>query len=39
MIPSIFIINKKGVLIEKFDGFTDETRKIMDATVKKLIAE
>jgi peroxiredoxin len=39
MIPSIFIINKKGILVEKFDGFTDETRKIMDATVKKLIAE
>ena len=39
MIPSIFIINKKGILVEKFDGFTDETRKIMESTVKKLIAE
>jgi len=39
MIPSIFIINKKGILVEKFDGFTDETRKIMETTVKKLIAE
>lgn len=39
MIPSIFIINKKGILVEKFDGFTDETRKIIETTVKKLIAE
>ena len=39
MIPSIFIINKKGILVEKFEGFTDETRKIMESTVKKLIAE
>ena len=39
MIPAIYIINKQGILVEKFDGFTDQTRKIMEATVKKLIEE
>ena len=39
MIPAIFIINKKGILVEKFDGFTDETRKNMESTVKRLVAE
>src|SRR6266542_1183040 len=39
MIPAIFIINKKGIQVKKFDGFTDETRKNMETTVKRLVAE
>jgi peroxiredoxin len=39
MIPALFIINKKGVLVEKLNGFNDDNRKILEATVKKLVAE
>jgi peroxiredoxin len=39
VIPSIFIINKKGILVEKFSGYTDDIRKNIEATVAKLIAE
>lgn len=39
LIPSIFIINKKGILVEKFSGFNDETRKSIETALIKLIAE
>ncbi len=38
-IPTLFIINKKGVLVEKLDGFNDDTRKILEAAVRRLVAE
>ncbi len=39
MIPSLFIINKKGILVERLNGFNDDNRKTLEATIKKLIAE
>ncbi len=39
MIPTIFVINRKGILMEKFSGFSDETSKTLEATVKRLLAE
>ncbi len=39
MIPSLFIINKKGVLVDRFNGFTDDNRKTLETTIRKLVAE
>lgn len=39
MVPTIFIINKKGVVVEKFSGFNNDVKKIMETTIKKLVAE
>ncbi len=39
MIPTLFIINKKGVLVERLNGLNDDNRKILEATIKKLLAE
>ncbi len=39
MIPSLFIINKKGILVERLNGFNDDNRKILETTIKKLVAE
>lgn len=38
-IPAIYIINKKGVIAEKFMGFSDETARSMEAAIKRLLAE
>ena len=38
-VPTVFVINKKGIVAEKYQGFNAETRKSMDALIKKLLAE
>lgn len=38
-LPTLFLINKKGVVVEKFQGFSDETGKAIETAVKKLLAE
>lgn len=38
-IPTIFVINKKGVIAEKFMGFNDDMARAMEALIKKLLAE
>ena len=38
-IPTLFIINKKGIITEKFMGMTDEVKKNIETTIKRLLAE
>jgi cytochrome c biogenesis protein CcmG/thiol:disulfide interchange protein DsbE len=38
-IPTIFIINKKGIVAEKYMGFSAETGRKMEETIKRLLAE
>ncbi len=38
-IPAIFIIDKKGVLVEKYVGFNDEIEASMEKTIKTLLAQ
>jgi len=38
-LPTLFVINKKGVVVEKYQGFNDEIAGSMEALVKKLLAE
>ncbi|MBJ6802180.1 TlpA family protein disulfide reductase [Geomonas propionica] len=38
-IPTVFVINKKGVVVERFQGFSDQTAKMMEDTIKRLLAE
>lgn len=38
-IPTLFVINKKGVVVERFMGFSDEVARSMEALVRKLLAE
>jgi peroxiredoxin len=38
-IPTIYVINKKGIVAEKFQGYSDQTAKAMEDTIKKLLAE
>lgn len=38
-VPTIFIINKKGVVAEKYQGYSDEVAKSIETTIKKLLAE
>jgi len=38
-IPTIFVINKKGIVAEKFQGFSDQTGRAMEETIKRLLAE
>lgn len=38
-IPAIFIIDKKGVLVEKYVGFNQEIEKSMEKTIKTLLAQ
>ncbi len=38
-IPTIYVINKKGVVAEKFMGFNDQIAKNMEALIRKLLAE
>ena len=38
-IPTVYVINKKGIVAEKFQGFSDQTAKMMEDTIKRLIAE
>lgn len=38
-IPTIYVINKKGVIAERYMGFSDDMAKSMEALIKKLLAE
>lgn len=38
-IPTIYVIDKKGIVVEKYQGFSDQTAKAMDDTVKRLLTE
>jgi thiol-disulfide isomerase/thioredoxin len=38
-VPTIFVINKKGVVAEKYQGYSEETGKAIEALVKRLLAE
>jgi thiol-disulfide isomerase/thioredoxin len=38
-LPTLFVINKKGVVVEKYQGFNDEIAASMEALIKKLMAE
>ena len=38
-IPTVFVINKKGVVVERLQGFSEQTAKAMEDTIKRLLAE
>lgn len=38
-LPTLFVINKKGIVVEKFMGITDEVKKNVEMTVKRLLSE
>lgn len=38
-IPTLVLIDKKGIVVEKYMGLTDEMRKTLDATIKRLLVE
>jgi peroxiredoxin len=38
-IPTIYLINKKGVVAEKFQGYSDQTGKAMEDAIKRLLVE
>ena len=38
-IPKLFIINKKGQIIEWYQGYNDEIEKSVETLIKKLLAE
>jgi hypothetical protein len=38
-IPTIYVINKKGVVAGKFQGYSEQTAKSIEDTVKRLLAE
>ena len=35
----LHVINKKGIVVEKFMGLTDEVKKNVETTIKRLLAE
>ena len=38
-IPTIYLINKKGMVAEKFQGYSDQTGRAMEDSIKRLLAE
>ena len=38
-IPTLFLINKKGVVVEKYQGYSEQTARSLEDTIKKLLAE
>lgn len=38
-VPTLYLVNKKGVIAEKFLGYSEETGKALEAAIKKLLAE
>jgi peroxiredoxin len=38
-VPTIYIINKKGMVAEKFQGYSDQTNKAMEDAIRRLLAE
>jgi len=38
-VPTIYVINKKGVVAEKFQGYSDQTSRAIEDAIKRLLAE
>lgn len=38
-IPTIYVINKKGMVAEKFQGYSDQTGAAIEKAIKRLLAE
>ena len=38
-IPAIFLINKKGIVAEKYTGYSESTKKAIEAAIRRLLAE
>lgn len=38
-IPTVYIIDKRGMVAERFQGYSDQTGKAMEETIKRLLAE
>ncbi len=38
-IPTVYVINKKGMVADKFQGYSDQTARAMEDTIKRLLAE
>ena len=38
-IPTVYVINKKGIVADKFQGYSDQTGKAMEESIKRLLAE
>ena len=38
-VPTLFVINKKGIVVEKFSGYNEQIGRNIEALVKKLLAE
>jgi len=38
-IPTVYVINKKGMVAEKFQGYSDQTGRAMEEAIKRLLAE
>ena len=38
-IPTIYVINKRGMVAEKFQGYSDQTARAIEDTIKRLLAE
>ena len=39
MIPTVFVINKKGMLVEEFKGFNSDNLSALEGIIKKLLTE
>jgi len=38
-IPTMYLVNKKGIIVDKYMGFSDETGRAMETAIKRLLAE
>jgi cytochrome c biogenesis protein CcmG/thiol:disulfide interchange protein DsbE len=38
-IPTMYVINKKGIIVEKYMGYNDDMARSMEALIKRLLAE
>lgn len=38
-VPTLFLINKEGVVVERFSGFSEQTARRMDSIINRLLSE
>jgi len=38
-VPTLYVLNKKGVVAAKFQGYSDDTAKALESTIRRLLAE
>ena len=38
-IPTVYVISKRGIVADKFQGYSDQTARAMEETIKRLLAE